>query len=152
MGEELAVLHEVAAGGAAVFVAEMARDSWEAFRSAIARFMRTGAQSGADEERAEEELRAIEAARATLLGAPEAQREEVARRLEGQLMLQLAMFLRDRPAAVTALRELLVSAQDAEPGVVQHNRVHDNTSSQIIISGGPLHTSGIAFGAPGELP
>ncbi|MET7505771.1 hypothetical protein ACPCDX_23820 [Streptomyces koyangensis] len=145
MSDELAILHELAAGGAMVLVTEMARSTWESFRAAVASFFRSGPPEQVDEQRADDEMRTIEAARTRLLQAPQTQREAVTQQVQQQLMFQLGMFLREHPESQAALRSLIASVTDSSPGTVQHNNVVNNTDSQVIISGGSLNAPSITF-------
>ncbi|MFD9485654.1 hypothetical protein ACFWBX_17035 [Streptomyces sp. NPDC059991] len=143
MGNELDIM-QVAAGGAAVLVAEMAKSSWTSFRAAVVRFFGLGGQ-----EVAEEDLRLIDAAQARIAECPESEREAVAEALRQQLLIQLAAFLQKRPDAAADLQALVDGAESAEEGHRVQASVQHNTATQVVISGGSV-TGSVTYQAPGE--
>ncbi|MFE2102181.1 hypothetical protein [Streptomyces sp. NPDC059468] len=135
---------QVAAGGAAVLVAEMAKSSWEAVRAAMARlFGRGGAET------AEQELRLLDAARERLVGTVDGERASVARTLEQQLLIQLAAFLQKNPEAAADL-QTLADRSDETGEVRAQVSVHHNTGSQVLIAGGSVTAHDFSYGASQE--
>ena len=141
MGDAFDVM-QVAAGGAAVLVAEMAKGSWDAVRAAMARlFHRGGAET------AEQELRLLDAARERLVGSEEGERPSVAQTLEQQLLIQLAAFLQKNPDAAADL-QALADRSDETGEVRARVSVHHNTGSQVLIAGGSVTAHDFTYGAP----
>ncbi|GGU47033.1 hypothetical protein GCM10010244_85860 [Streptomyces coeruleorubidus] len=141
MGGALDIM-QVAAGGAAVLVAEMAKSSWETVRQAMARLFRRGG-----EEAAEQELRLLDDARARLVGSAENERASVAETLQQELVIQLAAFLqknRDAAADLQALAE-----RTDESGEIRGRvSVHHNTGSQVLIAGHSVTAGDFTYRAP----
>lgn len=141
MGDSLDIM-QVAAGGAAVLVAEMAKSSWEAVRGAMARIFGRGGP-----ETAEQELRLLDAAHERLVGTAGDERASVARTLEQQLYIQLAAFLQKKQDAAADL--LALADRSDESGEVRARvSVHHNTGSQVLIAGGSVTAHDFSYGAP----
>lgn len=141
MGDALNVM-QVATGGAAVLVAEMAKSSWETVRAAMARLFRRGG-----EETAEQELRLLDAARDRLVGSPDGERAGIAQTLEQELMIQLAAFLQKNPDTASELKSLVDRSGEADE-VWGRVSVHDNTASQVVIAGGSATAGDFSYGMP----
>ncbi|MEU9859107.1 hypothetical protein [Streptomyces sp. NPDC047974] len=137
---------QVATSGAAAVVAEMAKASWEPFRKAIARLFGRGGP-----ESAERDLQVVDEARVRLTECPESERYAVAEELRQSLFIQLAAFLQKYPDAAVELQELVDGSDSADEAGQEGVRVHHNTNSQVVVSGGSIHTGGsIVYRAPGD--
>ncbi|MCX4478218.1 hypothetical protein OOK44_17490 [Streptomyces cellulosae] len=141
MGDALNVM-QVATGGAAVLVAEMAKSSWETVRAAMARLFRRGG-----EETAEQELRLLDAAHDRLVGSPDSERAGITQTLEQELMIQLAAFLQKNPDAAAELKSLVDRSDEADE-VWGRVSVHHNTGSQVVIAGGSATAGDFSYGMP----
>lgn len=138
MGDALDVM-QVAEGGAAVLVAEMAKSGWETVRATMARLFRRGG-----EETAEQELRLLDAAQARLVGSADGDRASVAKTLEQELLIQLAAFLQKNREAAADLQALL--EQSEESGHVRGRvSVHHNTGSQVLIAGHSVNAGDFTY-------
>ncbi|MFH8350425.1 hypothetical protein [Streptomyces sp. NPDC018045] len=143
--EDALNIMEVATGGAAVLVAEMAKSGWASFRAGVARFFGRGG-----EERAQQELSLVDAAHARLTESPEGERDAVSEALRQQLFIQLAAFLQHHPEAAADLQALVDGADSAEEGHRVQANVQHNTNSQVVISGGSLSANNITYRTTGD--
>ncbi|MEV7213419.1 hypothetical protein AB0O31_10065 [Kitasatospora cineracea] len=130
-------LFQIATSGAAAVAAEMATTGWEAFRSAIVRFLHRGGP-----EAAERELRVIDEARSRLMAYPEGERAAGGEELRRALFIQFAAFLQKYPEAASELQEIAAGVGEAQAGRQSRTSVHHNTNSQVVIAAGPVHLSG----------
>lgn len=134
---------QVATGGAAVFVAEMAKSGWDAFRRAVVHFFRLGG-----EENAEEELRLVDAARVRLLESPDGERDTVMQALQQQLLIQLAAFLQKHPDGAVELQALVDRSEESGSKVGAQVNVHHNTGSQVLLAGHDVNAGDFTYRAP----
>ncbi|GAA1708400.1 hypothetical protein GCM10009680_56590 [Streptomyces yatensis] len=136
MGDALEIT-QLASVGAAALVTEMAKNTWDSVRDAVAQFFRRGGEGTA-----EQELRLIDAARQRLVESTESERGPVEERLRNDLMIQLAAFLQKHPDAAAELQELADRVQRADGASDVRMSAHNNTNSQVVIAGGAISASG----------
>lgn len=129
MGDGLDLM-QVAGGTAAVLVADMAKKGWETVRSAMARVFGQGGEAAA-----EQEMRLLDAAHLRLTESAESERAEVAKKLEQELLIQLAAFLQKKPEAAPELQALVDRSEQSGTGPGLRANVHGNTSSQVLVAG-----------------
>ncbi|MEL3946535.1 hypothetical protein [Streptomyces sp. LNU-CPARS28] len=142
MGDGLDIM-QVAAGAAAVLVADMAKKGWKSVRSAMARFFGRGGEAAAQEE-----LRLLDAAYVRLSESPESERASVAKTLEQELLIQLAAFLQKNPDTAPELQALVEQSEQSGTGAGVRANVHGNTSSQVLIAGRDVSAGNFTHQAP----
>jgi hypothetical protein len=139
---------QVAAGAAAVLVADMAKKSWERARETVARVFGRGGQAA--REQIEQEMRLLDGAQRRLAEAAETERSGVAKRLEQELTIQLAAFLQKYPDAAVELQALMDQSEEpASAGRVRAD-VRSNTGSQVLIAGHNVSAGNFTYRPDGE--
>ncbi|TSB21163.1 hypothetical protein [Streptomyces benahoarensis] len=134
---------QVAAGAAAALVAEMTKKAWGGVRSAMARIFRKGGETVA-----EQELRLLDAAHLRLNESTEAERADVAKKLEQELLIQLAAFLQKNAETVPELQSLVDESERSGTDIGVRANVHGNTGSQVLIAGRDVSAGNFTYRAP----
>lgn len=137
---------QVAAGAAAILVADMAKKSWESMRTAMKRVFKRGSE--VDETSVEQELRLLETAHRRLNESTDAEREGVAKRLEQELLIQLGAFLQKNPEATPDLQALVEQSEQSNTTEGVRASVHGNTGSQVLIAGRDASAGNFTYRAP----
>lgn len=136
---------QVAAGAAAILVADMAKKSWESVRTAMKRIFKRGGK--VDETSVEQELRLLETAHRRLNESTDSEREEVAKRLEQELLIQLGAFLQKHPEAAPELQTLVEQSEEAAGTDGVRASVYGNTGSQVLIAGRDVSAGNFTYRA-----
>ncbi|MFI1830222.1 hypothetical protein ACH41E_27865 [Streptomyces sp. NPDC020412] len=145
MGDGLDLM-QVAAGAAAVLVADMAKKSWKSAREAMERIFKRG--GAADEASVEQELRLLDTAHRRLNESKESERKDLSKRLEQELLIQLGAFLQKNPESAPELKEWADQSEQPEAVAGVQAVVRDNTGSQVLIAGRDVSTGNFTYGAP----
>ncbi|MFF9403464.1 hypothetical protein [Streptomyces sp. NPDC014744] len=137
---------QVAAGAAAVLVADMLKRSWESARNAMERLFKRGRE--ADEASVGQELQLLDTAHRRLNESAESERADLAKRLEQELLIQLGAFLQKNPGLVPDLQDLVDQSDQTDEGTGVRANVRSNIGTQVLIAGRDVNTGNFTSRAP----